>query len=278
AAHVVDRPPADLVRVVGGADDRDRRRVEGMLERVVGHGCLPLFLGGSGVAARGREAQQRASLEFEETGLDRIADREAGRGMAHHARAFFQLDDDDGVGHERAPRRRGRPHHLGARVDRAPAARPAPLERRGPAARAGMARQRLRMPAGGAGLVADLAPGQALDEGSGGGMEGAHESSRANTRLTWEDITPPSAWTKARRRPGSCRSPARPASWRKASTACPMPPATPQWPNESRPPWVLSGSGPSSAKSPSRSRRAQPPRGAKPISSRRIASVIVNES
>jgi hypothetical protein len=57
-----------------------------------------------------------------------------------------------------------------------------------------------------------------------------------------------------------------------------MPPATPECPNDSSPPWVFKGSRPAGAKSPARTRFAEPPRSAKPVSSIRIASVIVNES
>ena len=77
------------------------------------------------------------------------------------------------------------------------------------------------------------------------------QSSRERIRLTCEDITPPSAWTKAVRGGATWRSPAWPVIWRKASTACAMPPATPQWPKDSRPPCVFSGSAPPAAKSPS---------------------------
>ena len=75
-----------------------------------------------------------------------------------------------------------------------------------------------------------------------------------------------------------CRSPAWPVICRQASTVWAMPPATPQWPNDSRPPCVFSGSAPVGAKSPARARAAAPARGAKPISSSSITSVIVNES
>src|SRR3546814_852427 len=98
-------------------------------------------------------------------------------------------------------------------------------------------------------------------------------------RLTCADNTPPSACTKALRRGlESWRASALLLSWRQASTMCAMPPATPEWPNDSRPPWVFKGSAPSGSKSPWRRRWAALPLSSKPSSSRPITTVMVKES